>query len=187
MRITLLMTAVILGGTALIDKAHPTGNHVENEAGTTIINPPELYNPVSNGYSHVVMTQGGGKTAYISGQGGERVDGSLPPEFDAQVRQAYRNLGIALEAVGARPQQVVKLTTYVVEHDHSKLEVMTAVVKNVFGEALPAQTLVPVPRLALDGMLFEVDAVVALEGPEHPTEREAPIQKLCCWLQSPPY
>ncbi|WP_269318618.1 MULTISPECIES: hypothetical protein [unclassified Halomonas] len=43
------------------------------------------------------------------------------------------------------------------------LEVMTRYVKETFGDALPAQTLVPVPRLALDGMLFEVDATAVLE------------------------
>jgi enamine deaminase RidA (YjgF/YER057c/UK114 family) len=40
---------------------------------------------------------------------------------------------------------------------------MTEAVKRTFGDALPAQTLVPVPRLALDGMLFEVDAVAVLD------------------------
>ena len=45
----------------------------------------------------------------------------------------------------------------------SKLGVMTQAVKRLFGDALPAQTLVPVPRLALDGMLFEVDAVAVLD------------------------
>ncbi|MBB3520906.1 enamine deaminase RidA (YjgF/YER057c/UK114 family) [Rhizobium sp. BK456] len=30
-------------------------------------------------------------------------------------------------------------------------------------EALPAQTLIPVPKLAIDPMLFEVEAVVVLE------------------------
>jgi enamine deaminase RidA (YjgF/YER057c/UK114 family) len=33
----------------------------------------------------------------------------------------------------------------------------------MFGKTLPAQTLVPVPRLAVDGMLFEVEAVVVLD------------------------
>ena len=45
----------------------------------------------------------------------------------------------------------------------SKLGVLTRNVKEMFGEALPAQTLVPVPKLAVDAMLFEVEAVVILE------------------------
>jgi hypothetical protein len=45
----------------------------------------------------------------------------------------------------------------------SKLEVLTKNVKEMFGEALPAQTLVPVPKLAIDPMLFEVEAVAVLD------------------------
>ena len=45
----------------------------------------------------------------------------------------------------------------------SKLGVLTTHVQEMFGEAVPAQTLVPVPKLAIDPMLFEVDAVVILE------------------------
>jgi hypothetical protein len=45
----------------------------------------------------------------------------------------------------------------------SKLEVLTRNVKKMFGETLPAQTLVPVPKLAIDPMLFEVEATVILE------------------------
>ncbi len=45
-----------------------------------------------------------------------------------------------------RPDQVAKLTVFVVDHDMSKLEVLTKNVKEMFGEALPAQTLIPVPQ-----------------------------------------
>jgi enamine deaminase RidA (YjgF/YER057c/UK114 family) len=79
------------------------------------------------------------------------------------VNQAYANLRRVLDAVGARPGQVAKLTTYVAGYDQAMLPLMTAQVKEMFGASLPAQTLVPVPRLALDGMLFEVDALVILD------------------------
>ena len=52
---------------------------------------------------------------------------------------------------------------FVVDHDMSKLEMLTRNVKEMFGDALPAQTLIPVPKLAIDPMLFEVEAVVMLE------------------------
>ena len=45
----------------------------------------------------------------------------------------------------------------------SKLGVLTQSVIEMFGANLPAQTLVPVPKLAVDPMLFEVEAVVVLD------------------------
>ncbi len=85
-----------------------------------------------------------------------------PPDFAAQVTQAYANLGGILDALGARPEHVLKLTVFVVDHDMSKLGVLTEQVTSMFGAALPAQTLVPVPKLAVDGMLFEVEATAVL-------------------------
>ena len=129
----------------------------------TIVNPPGLYDPAPNGYSHAVVASGVGRVAYIAGQGGEDATGALSPDFPAQVRQAYANLRTALEAIGAKPSQVAKLTVFVVDHDPSKLGVLTQHVTETFADALPAQTLVPVPRLALDDMLFEVEAVAMLD------------------------
>ena len=129
----------------------------------TIVNPKTLYDPTPNGYSTAVIVPAGARVAYISGQGGQDATGALSPDFAVQVRQAYANLRAALEGIGARPDQVAKLTIYVVDHDMSKLGVLTDNVKEMFGETLPAQTLVPVPKLAIDPMLFEVEAVVVLE------------------------
>ncbi|MHA1564262.1 MAG: RidA family protein [Alphaproteobacteria bacterium] len=129
----------------------------------TIVNPDSLYDPAPNGYSHAVVAQGGSGIAYIAGQGGEDETGTLSSDFADQVKQAYANLSTVLAAVGAQPNQVTKITTYVVNYDQSMLSVLTQNVKDMFGDNLPAQTLVPVPRLALDKMLFEIDAIAILE------------------------
>lgn len=128
-----------------------------------IVNPPNLGDPTPNGYSTVVITPPNARTAYISGQGGQDSTGALSPDFATQVAQAYANLNAALDGLGASPDQVAKLTIFVVDHDMAKLEVLTRNVREMFGEALPAQTLVPVPKLAIDPMLFEVEAIVVLE------------------------
>ena len=130
---------------------------------TQLVNPDNLFDPALYGFSHAVVVKGAQHIAYIAGQGGEDANGKLPDNFSKQVRQAYKNLLSAVEATGANPHNVTKLTTYVVNYDQSMLEVMTRELKLAFGEHLPAQTLVPVPRLALDGMLFEVDAVAVLD------------------------
>lgn len=135
----------------------------ENDPTLTIVNPKTLYDPTPNGYSTAVIVPPGARVAYISGQGGQDSTGQLSPDFAVQVKQAYANLRAALDAFGARPNQVAKLTVFVVDHDMSKLGVLAQSVKDMFGDALPAQTLVPVPKLAIDPMLFEVEAVVVLD------------------------
>lgn len=132
-------------------------------ATPSIINPPHLPDPTPNGYSTAVVVPAMGRLAFISGQGGQDRTGGLSPDFGAQVAQAYANLAAVLDALCARPDQVVKLTTFVVDHDMSKLGVLTENVVRMFGAKLPAQTLVPVPKLAIDPMRFEVEAVVLLD------------------------
>jgi enamine deaminase RidA (YjgF/YER057c/UK114 family) len=129
----------------------------------TIVNPPKLGDPTSKGYSTAVIVPANARVAYISGQGGFDSTGGLSPDFATQVAQAYANLGTAFEGIGAKPDQVAKLTVYVVNHDMSKLGVLTQNVMAMFGNKLPAQTLISVPKLAIDPMLFEVEAVVVLD------------------------
>ncbi len=134
-----------------------------DETRLSIVNPPNLFDPTPNGYSTAVIVPAGARVAYISGQGGQDRTGGLSPDFAAQVTQAYANLGAALDGLGAKPDQVAKLTIFVVDHDMSKLGVLTEAVKAMFGDRLPAQTLVPVPKLAVEPMLFEVEAIVVLK------------------------
>ncbi|RWO76651.1 MULTISPECIES: RidA family protein [Mesorhizobium] len=155
---------LLIEGLIIMTMGVPTATTAnEKDLKLTIVNPQNLYDPSPNGYSTAVITPRGARVAYISGQGGQDSTGALSPDFAVQVEQAYTNLRTALDALGARPDQVAKLTVFVVDHDMSKLEVLTKNVKKMFGEALPAQTLIPVPKLAIDPMLFEVEAVVILE------------------------
>ncbi|MEP7457131.1 RidA family protein [Phyllobacterium sp. SB3] len=155
---------LLIGGLIIMTMGISTATTAsENNLKLTIVNPKTLYDPSPNGYSTAVIAPSGGRVAYISGQGGQDNTGALSPDFAVQVKQAYANLGAALDALGAKPDQVAKLTIFVVDHDMSKLEVLTRNVKEMFGATLPAQTLIPVPKLAIDPMLFEVEATVILE------------------------
>ncbi|WP_368562318.1 RidA family protein [Pseudoxanthomonas sp. UTMC 1351] len=126
-------------------------------------NPPGLYDPAPNGYSHVAIVKPGAKWLWIAGQGGETQDGALSPDFRTQVRQAFSNLKTALASAGAGTRDVLKLTVLVVAHSEERLHLFGAELEAAFGpHHKPACTLIPVPRLALDGMLFEVEAVAAI-------------------------
>ncbi|KQV04866.1 RidA family protein [Devosia sp. Root105] len=156
------LTQLLIGGLFIMTAGASTAT-MADETRLSIVNPPNLFDPTPNGYSTAVIVPAGARIAYISGQGGQDSTGGLSPDFAAQVKQAYVNLGAALEGIGATPDQVAKLTIFVVGHDMSKLGVLTETVKAMFGETLPAQTLVPVPKLAIDPMLFEVEAIVVLK------------------------
>ena len=160
----LLKTALSAGVLSIMSTLAPTNATAqESNVKLTIVNPTGLYDPAPNGYSHAIVAQGGSRVAYLAGQGGEDQTGALSPQFADQVKQAYAKLRTALDAVGAKSNQATKITTYVVNYDQSMLDVMTQYVKEMFGDALPAQSLVPVSRLALNGMLFEVDAIAILD------------------------
>jgi len=135
-----------------------------------LVNPPTLYNAPRNGYSHIAVTPPKTKTVYISGQFGSDLQGNLvSDDYEEQLVQAFRNLRFALDAVGARPQDVAKTTVLIVNHTQEKLIPLGREIANLWGNRPPANTLIPVPRLALDGMLFEIDAYAVI--PAEPNRR----------------
>lgn len=124
----------------------------------TITNPATLHDPTPFGYSHAASAPG--EVVFIAGQYASDATGSpVPGDFAAQVELAFDRLRSALEGVGLGFDHVVRLGSYVVDHDTDKLEVLGKALHARFGERLPAQTLSGVAALALPGMLFEVDAI----------------------------
>lgn len=127
------------------------------------LNPPGLYDPTANGYSHIAVIETPARFIYVAGQGGENVDGNLSSDFAVQVRQGLDNLQLALTAAKADLSDVVKLTVLIVDHNERRLQIFsTALQELLAGKPGPACTLIPVPRLALDGMLFEIEATAVI-------------------------
>ncbi|MDQ8702938.1 RidA family protein [Streptomyces sp. LHD-70] len=124
----------------------------------TLTNPPTLHDPTPFGYSHAVSAPG--ELVLIGGQYASDATGAVVPgPFDEQVELAFDHLLSALRGVGLGYENVVRLGTFIVDHDLDKLQVLGKALQSRFGDRLPAQTLSGVASLALPGMLFEVDAV----------------------------
>ncbi|MGD1919292.1 MAG: hypothetical protein ACFCAD_10625 [Pleurocapsa sp.] len=67
-------------------------------------------------------------------------------------------------ASAKRCGSLAKITILSVEHNEEKLKLISAKRKSFWLEHKPASTLIPVPRLASDGMLFEIDAIAMISN-----------------------
>lgn len=128
------------------------------------INPYGLHDPSHYGYTQVTKVADNTTLVYIAGQLGEdEIGNPVAADFATQLKQAFANLRTALAAVGAAPEHVVKITILSVNHDAGKQQLISAERNAMWkSDRKPASTLIPVPRLAVDGLLFEIDAVAAI-------------------------
>lgn len=124
-------------------------------------NPKSLFDPTPYGFSHMATISANAKLIFIAGQGGEENgEGTLSPDFRQQTYQSLRNIETALRSQGLTMSTVVKVTTLVVNHDASKLQILIEEFQKMWPDnKFPVNTLIPVPRLALDNMLIEIDAI----------------------------
>lgn len=134
----------------------------EKVESLTFINPPGLYDPRPNAYSHLAVFPAGWVMILPAGQGGENAQGELPPTFAEQLHQALDNTETVLAAAGARMSDVAKFNLLIVDLDEKKFEVVRKEFTRVWGDIKPAWTLIPVPALALDGMLVEIDVIAVV-------------------------
>jgi enamine deaminase RidA (YjgF/YER057c/UK114 family) len=81
-------------------------------------------------------------------------------DFGAQAQRAFANVGLALAAAGARPEQVAKLTIFVVDLRADHLDAIAAGHEPVFGDHKPADALIGVQgchRCSLSRCCWEED------------------------------
>ncbi len=124
-----------------------------------MINPKALYNPSAFAYSHVAEIRHYLRILHISGQGGENQQGQLSADFAQQIHQAFINVQHALDAADASIFDIAVLRILVVDHSPKKHQFLIQEMQKLWkDQAFPACTLIPVPCLALPGMLIEIEA-----------------------------
>jgi reactive intermediate/imine deaminase len=103
-----------------------------------------------------------GAHVFVSGQLPIRPDGRPLDDnsFEAQARQAIHNLLEIVRAAGSSPQQLVKVTAYIVGIGNWPR--FDAVYAAMLPDARPARSVVPVPELHY-GYLVEIDAIAVRE------------------------
>ncbi len=123
----------------------------------TYLNPATLARP--RGYSHVVKV---GDTVYLAGQIALAPDGSLVGKDDAeaQVRQVWHNIGLALRSVGGTLVDIVKTTTYITDIAHA--DAVRKVRYETFTTNPPTSTMLVVAGLAVPDLVVEIEAVAVV-------------------------
>ena len=83
--------------------------------------------------------------------------------LEAQGAQVFENLKVCLAAVGATFENVLKLTTYIVNYKPEDRAIIGGLrAKYLPATNPPASTLVGVQALAVPGLLVEIEAVAAI-------------------------
>ena len=119
-------------------------------------------------FSQVVIVHNGAtKTVYLSGQVAVDADNHLvgPGDLKIQAEMAFMILERALASAGVSPVDVVKLNVYLVDYKAEQATIVREAMRMVFRhKELPASTWLGVERLALEGLLIEVDAIAVAEA-----------------------
>src|SRR6266567_94453 len=104
-----------------------------------IINPEGWTRP--SGYSNGVVE---GQLLFLSGQVGWDESGSFSADLVEQIRGALQNVRAVVEAAGARPEQIVRLTWYVTDRQayKSRRAEIGAAYRDIIGRHFPAMSIV---------------------------------------------
>ena len=130
---------------------------------------PQYMNPstlVQNPrYTQVISLPDNG-LIFISGQAGQRADGSLVGlDFETQAAQALENVRLALKAAGATPADIIRINTYIVDLP-AHIDAYRDARSKFFGGLthLPTSTTIGVSSIAAQGALIEIE-VTAYKAP----------------------
>jgi enamine deaminase RidA (YjgF/YER057c/UK114 family) len=120
--------------------------------------------PPGSGYSHGFSAEG--RAVFVAGQiGWDPVTQTVVPgAMAAQVRQAFANIVTVLEAAGARPTHLVRLTWFITDRDaylRERKAIGTAY-REVIGRHFPPMSVIVVAGLLEPGAVVEIEATAVI-------------------------
>jgi 2-iminobutanoate/2-iminopropanoate deaminase len=109
-------------------------------------------------FSPAVITEAG-KTIWVAGHTGavDEIGKSLAGDFDAQVRQTFRNIEKTLNEAGANLSDLVTMTVFLIDARHTTR--MTELRTEIFGKDFPASAAITVAGFAQPEMMIEIQCV----------------------------
>ena len=115
----------------------------------------------SRSFSPAVITEGG-KVIWIAGHTGQKDhDGkSLAGDFDAQMRQTFKNIEATLKEAGATVKDIVTMTVFLTDARYTTR--MTEIRTEIFGQDFPASAAITVTGFADPNILIEVQGIAVI-------------------------
>lgn len=124
------------------------------------INPPELKDAQKIGYNHAIIADG---TFYMAGQVAMDADSNIiGDDIEAQARKAYENIEILLETIGKSYDDIVKITTHIIDPHERYYNGYKEVYLETFDEPYPCHTVLGAHQLAHEDYLLEIEIEVPL-------------------------
>jgi enamine deaminase RidA (YjgF/YER057c/UK114 family) len=103
-----------------------------------------------------------GDYVYISGQSGQRADGSIPTVFAEQASQAFESLKTIVEAAGLSLKHIVYVQVYL--EDVNNYESLNKIFAKYFPDTPPARAVLGVSRVSQSSIVINAVAVRDLNG-----------------------
>ncbi|GAA3452526.1 RidA family protein [Dactylosporangium matsuzakiense] len=109
-------------------------------------------------YAQAALVTRAARTLFISGQVPEAPDGTVPEDFDAQCRQAWRNVLAVVKDAGMTERNLVKVTIFLSDRRHR--EANARIRHEVPGDHNPALTVI-ITGIYEEVWLLEIEAIAA--------------------------
>lgn len=164
-KLALLVAGCFAAGTAICQERDLGGTEGKDRRNVmaskiTRLNPPSLPDPAAFGYSQISIVEPG-RMAYVSGQVAWRRDGQpVPDDLKEQIKIATDNAKGALEALGAKPKDIVMARLFVVNLTPERLEALFPTLLEFFNGEAPSLTGIGVAALAAPELQVELEFTV---------------------------